>query len=150
MLSVLPEVGKEACFALHGGTAINLFIRNMPRLSVDLDLTYLPIENREVSIQSISKALARIKKNIEATFTLFKVQHAEKDAKLLVTSNNATIKIEVNLIKRGCYAVPKSLALCTKAQDIFEVYTEVPVVEQGHLFGGKICAALDRQHPTYL
>lgn len=106
LLSVLPEVEKEACFALHGGTAINLFIRNMPRLSVDIDLTYLPIENRELSIQSISKALLRIKKNIETAF-LLNVQHLEKDAKLLVTSSDATIKIEVNLIKRGCYEPPQ-------------------------------------------
>lgn len=150
LLSILPEVGKETCFALHGGTAINLFIRDMPRLSVDIDLTYLPIQNRETSIQSISKALEQIKKNIEAVFTLFKVQHVDKDAKLLVTSSDATIKIEVNLIKRGCYAAPQSLALCAKAQDVFEVYTEMSVVEKGHLFGGKICAALDRQHPRDL
>lgn len=38
LLDVLPLVSKEPCFALHGGTAINLFIRNMPRLSVDIDL----------------------------------------------------------------------------------------------------------------
>jgi predicted nucleotidyltransferase component of viral defense system len=150
LLSILPEVAKESCFALHGGTAINLFIRDMPRLSVDIDLTYVPIENRETSIQAISKALEQIKKNIEAVFTLFKVEHVEKDAKLLVTSSDATIKIEVNLIKRGCYASPQSLALCTKAQDVFKVYTEMSVVEKGHLFGGKICAALDRQHPRDL
>ncbi len=39
LLDVLPEVAKEACFAMHGGTAINLFYRDMPRLSVDIDLT---------------------------------------------------------------------------------------------------------------
>lgn len=42
LLDVLPEVAKENCFALHGGTAINLFVRSMPRLSVDIDLTYVP------------------------------------------------------------------------------------------------------------
>src|SRR5690625_6946333 len=61
LLTVLPEVAKEDCFALHGGTAINLFIRNMPRLSVDIDLTYLPLKDRNVSIQAISKALKRIR-----------------------------------------------------------------------------------------
>lgn len=45
LLDVLPLVSKGQCFALHGGTAINLFIRNMPRLSVDIDITYLPIED---------------------------------------------------------------------------------------------------------
>jgi hypothetical protein len=65
LLSVLPEVAKETCFALHGGTAINLFVRDMPRLSVDIDLTYLPIEDRETSFKHIAEALERIKRNIE-------------------------------------------------------------------------------------
>ncbi len=65
LLSVLPEVAKERCFALHGGTAINLFIRNMPRLSVDTDLTYVPIEERATSLKNIDEALQRIKNNIE-------------------------------------------------------------------------------------
>ena len=60
LLAVLPEVAKEDCFALHGGTAINLFTRNMPRLSVDIDLTYLPLENRNDALQEISKALLQI------------------------------------------------------------------------------------------
>jgi Nucleotidyl transferase AbiEii toxin, Type IV TA system len=41
LIRAIPHVAQEICFALKGGTAINLFIRNMPRLSVDLDLTYL-------------------------------------------------------------------------------------------------------------
>lgn len=64
LLSVLPEVAKEKSFALHGGTAINLFIRDMPRLSVDIDLTCLPIEERETSLRNIADALQRIKANI--------------------------------------------------------------------------------------
>lgn len=50
LLQILPIVGEESCFALKGGTAINLFIRDMPRLSVDIDLTYLPIESRVESL----------------------------------------------------------------------------------------------------
>lgn len=65
LLQVLPEVAKEACFALHGGTAINLFIRDMPRLSVDIDLTYVPIEDRETSFQNIRDALGRVKARVE-------------------------------------------------------------------------------------
>jgi predicted nucleotidyltransferase component of viral defense system len=59
LLAIIPEVGKEECFALHGGTAINLFLRNLPRLSVDIDLTYVPIEDREVSVRKINEALLR-------------------------------------------------------------------------------------------
>lgn len=53
LLQVLPEVAKEPVFALHGGTAINLFVRDMPRLSVDIDLTYTPIEDRKTSFKNI-------------------------------------------------------------------------------------------------
>jgi|SRR5690625_3127745 len=104
LLTVLPEVAKEDCFALHGGTAINLFIRNMPRLSVDIDLTYLPLKDRNVSIQAISKALKRIKKNIETTFSQFRVQHLEREAKLFISSSKASIKIGVNLTAIGRFA----------------------------------------------
>lgn len=43
LVRMLPFVAEEGCFALKGGTAINLFLRDMPRLSVDIDLTYLPV-----------------------------------------------------------------------------------------------------------
>lgn len=59
LLQVLPHVASEEVFALKGGTAINLFVRNMPRLSVDIDLTYLPLDDRPATIlfKEISKVL---------------------------------------------------------------------------------------------
>ncbi|VAW49679.1 Ync [hydrothermal vent metagenome] len=57
VLDVLPEVAKEDCFALHGGTAINLFVRNMPRLSVDIDLTYIEIAQRKKTLDAINATL---------------------------------------------------------------------------------------------
>ncbi len=56
LLRVLPAIATESCFALKGGTAINFFIRDLPRLSVDIDLTYLPIESREQTLLHISEA----------------------------------------------------------------------------------------------
>lgn len=47
LIQVLPLVFEKGVFALKGGTAINLFIRNMPRLSVDIDLVYLGNEARQ-------------------------------------------------------------------------------------------------------
>lgn len=47
LMRVLPVVAQEQCFALKGGTAINLFVRDMPRLSVDIDLAYLHIKPRD-------------------------------------------------------------------------------------------------------
>ena len=60
LASALPYVAREACFALKGGTAINLFYLPMPRLSVDIDLTYLPIEDRGISLANARAALQRI------------------------------------------------------------------------------------------
>ena len=65
MIALLPQVAKQTCFALKGGTAINLFIRDMPRLSVDIDLAYLPVEDRQTSLTNIDKALAAIATDIE-------------------------------------------------------------------------------------
>jgi Nucleotidyl transferase AbiEii toxin, Type IV TA system len=41
MIQVAPLVFADNVFALKGGTAINLFVRDMPRLSVDLDLVFV-------------------------------------------------------------------------------------------------------------
>ncbi len=150
LLSVLPEVAKEKCFALHGGTAINLFIRDMPRLSVDIDLTYLPIEDRQTTINNIAEALARIKESVEKNVLNATVSLKKEIAKLIITTKEATVKLEVNLVGRGTYAEPELLVLCDKAQNEYEVFCEMQVVPMGQLYGGKICAALDRQHPRDL
>lgn len=60
LLQTIPYVAKETIFALKGGTAINLFMRSMPRLSVDIDLTYVPINDRETALNEISEGLGRI------------------------------------------------------------------------------------------
>src|SRR5690625_4879328 len=66
LLRVMPIVARETCFALKGGTAINLFIRNLPRLSVDIDLMYLPRHERPAALAEINAAMSRIKKGILA------------------------------------------------------------------------------------
>src|SRR6516165_3743127 len=60
LIKVVPFVAAEQEFALKGGTAINLFLRDMPRLSVDLDLTYIPIADRATSLKAIDAAMKRI------------------------------------------------------------------------------------------
>lgn len=150
LVEVLPIIGKETYFALHGGTAINLFHSNMPRLSVDIDLTYLPIQDREASMLGIQEALDRCKKQIETRIANTQVVFYAKEAKLFISNTEASIKVEVNLIKRGCFNPPAKRILCDKAQEEFDSFCEIPVVDDAHLFGGKICAALDRQHPRDL
>jgi len=150
LLNVLPEIAKETCFALHGGTAINLFVRNMPRLSVDIDLTYIPIENRADSLLNIRQALERIKSNIEKVIPDVKVLHQQENLKLQVSSNIAQIKVEVNQAMRGVINESKKIKLCEFAQSEFDVFCAIQVVPFEQLYGGKICAALDRQHPRDL
>ena len=82
LLDVLPEVAKEECFAMHGGTAINLFVRDMPRLSVDIDLTYVEIAERNETLEGINAALLRIKERIEALRPSIRVQYKDKVCKL--------------------------------------------------------------------
>lgn len=150
MLSVLPEVAKEKSFALHGGTAINLFVRNMPRLSVDIDLTYIPVEDRATSLENIQAALRRIKERIELAIKDVRITDRSRDGKLLISFHEIVVKIEVNLVARGTVDEPKGIALCSLAQGEFDAFCVMPVVPIGQLFGGKICAALDRQHPRDL
>ena len=142
-------MAQEECFALHGGTAINLFIRNMPRLSVDIDLTYCKVENREESLLGIYNGLQRIKNKIEKISDIT-VQHQVNNFKLIASSQKAQIKIEINPVGRGLIAPTQKLPLCEKAQVEFNRFVEVNVVSTGQLYGGKICAALDRQHPRDL
>ncbi len=66
LIQILPHVAKEDCFALKGGTAINLFVRDMPRLSVDIDLTNLPFDERASALDGITAALRRIKQSADA------------------------------------------------------------------------------------
>jgi predicted nucleotidyltransferase component of viral defense system len=75
MLKTIPHVAAETCFALKGGTAINLFVRDMPRLSVDIDLTYLPVDKpRDAALNKMSDALARIADAIKKAIAGTRVQ----------------------------------------------------------------------------
>ncbi|MBV6645245.1 MAG: nucleotidyl transferase AbiEii/AbiGii toxin family protein [Cyclobacteriaceae bacterium] len=150
LLSVLPEIAKEKCFALHGGTAINLFVREMPRLSVDIDLTYLPIEDRKTSLDNISDALEQIKGRIITVLPGATVQHQRKVSKLQISNRGYQIKLEVNQTNRGILSYPVEYQLCETAQDQFDAFCSINIVPLSQLYGGKICAALDRQHPRDL
>ena len=149
-LDVLPEVSREDCFAMHGGTAINLFVRDMPRLSFDIDLTFVPVADRDSSFKTINTALSAIEKRVERVLPGVTTQHQEKELKLQVSLRGVQIKLEVNQINRGCLSEPVELMLCEKAQEVFDAFVSIKVVPESQLFGGKIIAALDRQHPRDL
>src|SRR6056297_3276466 len=137
LLSVLPEVAKETCFTLHGGTAINLFVRDMPRLSVDIDLTYIPIENRKTSFKNIIDGLDHIKTKLEKILPKATITLKKETLKLQITTVNAQVKLEVNQINRGVIDETVTLPLCEKTQEEFDAFCAVPVVPLGQLYGGK-------------
>jgi hypothetical protein len=153
LVLVLPVVFEESCFALKGGTALNLFVRDMPRLSVDIDLVYLPHEGRADALPKIVSALDRVAVSLHDRFAGLDVKKAYQEKpdalRLLVRRGDVLIKIELSPVLRGTVLEPQLREICPTAQEHFG-YAEVPVVSLPDLYGGKICAALDRQHPRDL
>ena len=95
LIKCLPSIASEECFATKGGTAINLFCLDLPRLSVDIDLAYLPIEGREETYQNIHKALDRITQKLKK-IGLTVQSNGKAERKLVCSDGIADIKIEPN------------------------------------------------------
>lgn len=150
LIKIMPSVYRIKDFAVHGGTAINLFHKNMPRYSVDIDLTYIPIQDRQTSLNTINRHLLGLKELIEKTIPNIRVVHKPEVWKLQCTCDGATVKIEVNGTKRGIIGETRDMMLCRKAQEEFQMACMARTVSFSQLYGGKITAALSRQHPRDL
>jgi predicted nucleotidyltransferase component of viral defense system len=154
LIRTIPLVAAETCFALKGGTAINLFVRDMPRLSVDIDLTYLPIADRAASLKEIDAGMRRIADAISrgipgARVSPSTLQGENCVTKLIVRADGVQIKIEVTPVLRGCVYEPVIRSVSAPVEDQFG-FAEIHVVSFADLYAGKIVAALDRQHPRDL
>jgi len=154
LVRVMPFVADEEVFALKGGTAINLFVRDMPRLSVDIDLTYVPVEPRDASLKGIDAAIRgigdSISKKLKGSKATPRILMPENIAsKIDVEFEGARIKIEVTPVSRGCVFDPVTMTVSEKVEQAFG-FAETQVVSFADLYGGKIVAALDRQHPRDL
>ncbi len=150
LIRIMPSVYKIEDFAVHGGTAINLFHKDMPRYSVDIDITYLPLQDREKSLKNINSHLQKLKQLIEKTIPGIKVTHKSDVWKLLCANDGSIVKIEVNGTKRGIIGNVEDKSLCARAQSEFKMGCIARVVSFSQLYGGKIAAALSRQHPRDL
>jgi hypothetical protein len=129
LLRILPIITDEECFAIHGGTAINLFVNNLYRLSVDIDITYIPLEDRTSSIKHINEALERISSRITELLKGVRVIPRLDICKLTCEYHGCQVKIEVNQTKRGIIGGKTVIMpLCTKAQDMFEMEVEARIV----------------------
>ena len=149
VVEVLPFVAQEEVFALKGGTAINLFECNLPRLSVDIDLTYLPVSDRAAAIAEINAALERISTALNANGIAARLSGHEVSRKIMCHKDDTTIKIEPNFILRGTAFPVRRLEVSPAAEDLLG-YCRINVLSRQELYGGKFCAALDRQHPRDL
>ena len=154
LVMVLPHVARQRCFALKGGTAINLFIRDLPRLSVDIDLAYLPIEDRETSLASIDHALNAIAGDIKGAVPGVNVHGSVLSGtatwfKLIIERNGVRVKIEVTPVLRGSVYSSELRELMPRAEAEFG-YAQMQLLSFDDVYAGKLCAALDRQHPRDL
>ena len=153
LVDMLPEVAAESDFALKGGTAINLFYRDLPRLSVDIDLTWLPVTDRAPSLREIDNALNRIVTSINRRnprITAIRPRGGgSSDNKILVRRGRVQIKIETSPVARGAVLPPKRMAASESVMEQFG-FVESHVLAFEDLYAGKLVAALDRQHPRDL
>ncbi|MCU4119146.1 nucleotidyl transferase AbiEii/AbiGii toxin family protein [Variovorax sp. N23] len=153
LTQIAPLVFADGTFALKGGTAINLFIRDMPRLSVDLDLVFpdhsLP---RDAALARINDAIRHAAERLNArgfqTHTLATAEAGE--TKLLVRRGKIEVKVEVNFVMRGTVRPVRAAALTPAAREALLAELEIPVVSLEDVYGGKLVAAMDRQHPRDL
>lgn len=154
ILRVLPLVDREAAFALKGGTAINFFVRDLPRISVDIDLVYLPVGERDSSLRELSAGLVRISREVESRIPRTKIipkrlKGTDLWSGCSVQREDATIKIEPNLVMRGSLLPPERRTLSPKARSVFELSVECRMLAESELYAGKLCAAL-AQHPDVI
>jgi predicted nucleotidyltransferase component of viral defense system len=153
LTQVAPLVFADNIFALKGGTAINLFVRDMPRLSVDLDLVFTDHSmGRDEALGRINEAIksagGRLKKRGFQTHVATVADAGE--TKLFVRREKLEVKVEVNFVLRGTVHPVRAASLSAKAKDVLQADLEVPLVSLEDLYGGKLVAALDRQHPRDL
>ncbi len=150
---VAPLVLVDETFALKGGTAINLFVRDMPRLSVDLDLVFLDHTlQREEALLRINEVMNQSVRRLKAQgFQTHAMVLADAgETKLVVRHGAIEVKVEVNVVMRGTVNRVCKASLTQKARDMLQADLEIPVVSFEDVYGGKLVAAMDRQHPRDL
>ena len=153
LLEVLPYISEESIFALKGGTAINLFYRDMPRLSVDVDLTYLGTEDHHEALEHIDETLGRVTEKIKSGARGFQVNRIKggggNQTRIMVQRGATRVKVETSPVTRGAVLPTQLMQTSNTVQDQFG-FAEIQVLAFEDLFAGKLHAALDRQHPRDL
>jgi len=145
-----PVIEQFPRLALHGGTAINLFYRPLPRLSVDIDLTWTTIGERNQDLKAIQNTLRSLQEILRTKIPNSQLLLNETQSgiyKLYCQKERAQVKVEVNTINRGLLEPAQRRLLHPGAEEFLDQFCEAKIVSYSQLFGGKLIAALDRQHP---
>jgi predicted nucleotidyltransferase component of viral defense system len=153
LLGITPDVFANDIFAMKGGTAINLFVRDMPRLSVDIDVVYTPWQHpRDQALLAITAELNAIAGRVSKLGLTARAVPTKDlgDTKLLIENESSQIKVEVNVVFRGTVLPIVRRALTSRTAHMFSTELEVPVLATAELYGSKLVAAMDRQHPRDL
>lgn len=153
LTEIAPVVFESRIFALKGGTAINLFLREMPRLSVDLDLVFTDHRSaRTDALAAINHALRMARDQLAKR--RLKVQAVSAadlgETKLLVQRDDLAVKIEVNTVIRGTVQPTQTMALTAAASEALLADMELPLLAPEEIYGSKLVASMDRQHPRDL
>lgn len=153
LVEILPVLAREKRFALKGGTAINLFETDLPRLSVDIDLTWLPVGDFANDVREISAALEQIGEQLRSGPLRLHVQTSGTETaginRLIASRNRCRVQIETTPVMRGTVHPVRMLTVRPGVERAFG-FAEMQVLDFADLYAGKLSAALSRQHPRDL
>jgi hypothetical protein len=153
MLEVAPDVFASGRFAMKGGTALNFFVQDLPRLSVDIDVVFVPHRTpRETALAEIASELSALQTRINRSGIKAEIASSKTgdETKLLARRDRIEVKIEINHVFRGTLLPVKTRSLTKTASDLFTTALSVPTLAVAELYGSKLVAAMDRQHPRDL
>ena len=154
LVDILPVLAREPRFALKGGTAINLFEQDLPRLSVDIDLTWLPVNSFAEDSALITAALETLAETLRARPLRLRVQASVKQkgrgvTRLVVSRGRARVQIETTPVMRGTVHPVREMTVRPPVEEAFG-FASAQVLDFADLYAGKLAAALSRQHPRDL
>lgn len=152
LIDIAPFIFASGAFVLKGGTAINLFVQDMPRLSVDLDLVYRDgAKPRDEALKDIHHQLDLVRQTLNKRgFTVPPPRSQAEEFKLMVSRGRQTVKVEANTVFRGTVLPPVTMELREAAKATFKRTLKLPTLAVEEIYASKLVAAMDRQHPRDL
>lgn len=153
MLRVIPLVFSTEVFAMKGGTAINLFLTDMPRLSVDIDVVFLPVRlSRDEALSTIAEELSELCARLASVGLVVREAHSADplESQLLINDGDLQVKVEVNTVFRGSLMDVGRHSVHADVSEMFATEVVATLLAPSEIYAGKIMAALDRQHPRDL